>query len=43
MWRLTHMQAADTECSDMVQSDDDIQSDVMMQSDHDHTKIITLL
>ena len=30
VWRLTHMQGADTECSDMVQSD------VMMQSDNDH-------
>ena len=33
VWRLTHMQAADTECSAVY---DDIQSDVMMQSDHDH-------
>ena len=30
VWRLTHMQAADTQCSDVY---DDIQSDVMMQSD----------
>ena len=33
VWRLTHMQGADTECSAVY---DDIQSDVMMQSDHDH-------
>ena len=33
MWRLTHMQGADTECSAVY---DDIQSDVIMQSDNDH-------
>ena len=33
VWRLTHMQAADTECSDVMQSDRDIQSDDIKSDD----------
>ena len=40
VWRLTHMQAADTECSAVY---DDIQSDVMMQSDHIKWSLIRVM